>query len=214
MTSVRIIFLGEGFQGYRPKPDRPYEAMTLFSVRLDGTGLSVMKKEVVQPSQSVAFDLFADGYSAPWPRKDHWAVCRALPRKVMIVDSMGQVEAESDAMGVLPAWPERVAEERLPQVQARWSTPHVVGLVPAGPRLGVVWQQPPSSGSQFRVEWMDENLKVAGESAFNLPRQLDPMSFVRKVSVGPDGRIYILVVKRELASPGISTLYASTLIAP
>ncbi len=214
LTPKRMVFTGQGFQGFRPDPSKAYISMTLFSTDFKGRELKVARETKVNPGESAAFDMFAHGFSASWPGNGHWVVCRELPRKVLVVDEAGQIEEESNERGVLPSFPESILSDRVKVLQAVWDIPHVVGLIPSGPLLGVIWQRPPSSGSQLAVEWMDQRMNFLGETPLALPQPLGPMAFVRGVAVTPDGWLYVTVVQREIMDPGKSKIFRAKLYRP
>ena len=216
ITPQRVVFTAIGFPAM-PVPGQPVEAWLLFSTLWNGTGLRVNELRHFSAGgyeRSHEAEWASWGYCTPWGQ-GRWAVTHALPRKITVLDQEGRTirtsEAEPASDAELPVVVGTIQETKRALANAR----KVIGLVPAGPWLGVIWEQRRQK-VPFEVEWLDEELRSVATKP--VPA-LSSLSLTNDDSCDIEatdafGRVYLLVCHDHGNFSFSSRLYVLHLTLP
>lgn len=214
ITPKRVVFNFMGFEGPKPARGKPVDILTCFSTDLHGKHLEVARRKHLPVPEIEPYNVFS---IVSWTRwgKNQWVCTRQLPRRLIMLDENGKIirTCESKPAKLPDGQPK--GNPTLPHFyRILFSAPHVDGIFPAGPRLGVIWRRRLSAKAPLRIEWMDEKLHTTGYSDLALP---DPMAYkdlVKRSVTLSGGRVLVLVVRREGYGLGRSDLYLFKVSAP
>jgi len=207
ITPKRIVFDFMGFEGPKPARGKPLDILTFFTTDLHGKHLEVGTREHVPVLEIEPYNIFG---IVSWTRwgKNRWVCTRQLPRHLIMLDKNGKIIRTSDSKPAKLPDGRPKGNPTLPHFyRVLFSAPHVDGIFPVGPRLGVIWRPKPSARVPLRIEWMDEKLHTTGYSDLVLPDPMAYKDFVKRAVNLSDGRILVLVVRRKGYDLGRSDLY-------
>jgi hypothetical protein len=215
ITPARVVFTGLGFPAM-PVPGASVEAWFLFSTSWNGKALRINDSRKFRPGE---YDRSREArwanwsYSTPWG-PGRWAVTHGLPRQITLLDGEGRTigtsKAEPAGSSAIPAYDGGSPEGAM---QTLAKTPHVIGLIPAGQWLGVVWQHR-HEGIPFEAEWMDGRLESAGSQPLFLPFPLAPGDTCRVAATDSLGRVYLIVYHEDGDFTFSTRLYVMRLTLP
>ncbi|MFZ5985248.1 MAG: hypothetical protein ACOYXN_12905 [Acidobacteriota bacterium] len=172
LTPSRLFFtylawLGPGEEGrgkgpyatllstdWKGKDERAYEQMEAGTPELETAGLWNAYSSWVE-----------------WP--DHgWVLARSLPLSLCLFSGEGTLLKRFAPEKAKPELPPPASESKENTLKSL-ARDRVIGLIPAGAYLGVVWQKRRPGLTALRVEWLDGNFQEAGAQEVPFPRALD-----------------------------------------
>ena len=200
VTPKRLVYVGYGFGAEAERP--PFNARVVFSTNLEGKDLRVSEQVKITKENCNSFSLLKRGFACAYSG-ELWATGCSVPQQVFLVNEKGEVVKESKPIGSLPSWPDEVVLDLDRQVAAIASVPRAVGILCHGAYIGLICRH----GGKLSVDWMDGNLDRVGTCPLELGRPLAPKENIMGAAADSEGNLYVLVVNRERAIPGESTLY-------
>jgi len=171
MTPKRLFFTYGAWMGPGPEGTAGGRNATLFSSDLSG---SDVREYETLPANSEAAKAAAlwNAYSSWTEWKGHgWVLARTLPLRLYLFSDDGQL---------LKRFPEGQPESPPAPGGSKNRTlellamDRVIGLVPEGDFLGVVWQRRAGPEPMLHVDWLDEQWRKAGEQEVRFPEKLTP----------------------------------------
>ncbi len=207
ITPKRVVFNFMGFEGPKPARGKPVDILTFFCTDLHGKHLEVARRQHLPVPEIEPYNVFS---IVSWTRwgKNRWVCTRQLPRRLIMLNENGKIIRTCEPKPAKLPNGQPKGNPTLPHFyRILFSAPHVDGIFPVGPRLGVIWRRKLSAKVPLRIEWMDEKLHTTGYSDLVLP---DPMAYqdlVKRAVDLPDGRILVLVARRKGYDLGRSDLY-------
>ncbi|MGC8763474.1 MAG: hypothetical protein ACP5VN_07570 [Acidobacteriota bacterium] len=193
MTPERLFFAYLGWSGPGPEGTSGGRWMTLFSTDWKGGDVQVYEEAPEGSPEADAAGLWnAYSWWAEWPGRG-WVLARTLPPRLYLFSEEGKLLKRfpaEDSAGPPPL--PRGGRDRTFELLAM---DRVIGLVPAGRFLGVVWLKRHPEGATLRIEWLDEAFRKVGEGESPFPHPLVPREGL-EVAETRQGRGAILLLRR------------------
>lgn len=194
LTPHRLFFFGGWISDDPPwTPHGRYSR--LFSTDWNGKDLrdyesqEFLSMETLHDRGDTLWDLYAE--FAPWPGVGY-VVCRTFPRQVLLFSPEGRLLRRSRPVPAQGRLPSPASPQETLSLIAQ--TERVVGLIPLGPWLGVLWQQRAKDPVHpLRIEWMGEDLEPRGEEAFSFPAALGRQDSIGLKAVTTGGRAVLRI---------------------
>jgi hypothetical protein len=177
-----------------------------------------IRVEKLSKAESLGMIVYGRGRQVWW--KGHgYAVCHAVPGRVTLLHEKDLEPVKpatlapcmlSVSLSVLKKTDVGAAFRHL-----LWNRSHVIGLVPAGRYLGVVWRNPKGQAdSRFEVRWLDGSLKEVHRAAIRVPGPVGPEDVVQSVVSDGYGPVYWLFVHKPGSLDASCRLLKSALKMP
>ncbi len=166
-TGARFFFTYAAWLGPGPESSQEGRYATLLSTDLQGKDPHAYESVPARTPESKRTSLW-NAHTSWTEWKNHgWAVCRSLPPEVFLFSADGRLLRHRPPGAGAPPPPLPNGDKR--RTLELLAMDRVIGLVPHGDRLGLVWQQRRPSRTTLRVEWLDGELRTVAEEETPFP---------------------------------------------
>ncbi|MEW5765413.1 MAG: hypothetical protein ACOYXN_12915 [Acidobacteriota bacterium] len=192
-TPYRLFFTYLSWMGPGRELDRDPRGRYATLLSTDWVGKNPKEYESVQAGTAAAKAAgLWNAYSncAEW-RGHGWVVARSLPFQLYLFSAKGELlrrYPERPPSG-LPPLPTDSKEHTLNLL----ATDRVIGLVPAGDYLGVVWQRRTGGKNHVEIEWRDGRWEPMGRHEVAFPKMLTQWDILT-VAAEQEGRRVVLLL--------------------
>lgn len=176
-TGARFFFTYCAWLGPGQEPSPGGRYATLLSSRPKGEDPHAYESVPAGTPESKRAGLWNAATSWTEWKNHGWAVCRSLPSEVFLFSADGRLLRHRPPAAGAPLPPLPDGDKR--RTLELLAMDRVIGLVPHGDRLGLVWQQRRPSRTTLRVEWLDGDLRTVAEEETSFPVPLKTGDAIR-----------------------------------
>ncbi len=169
MTSERLFLTYTAWMGPGPEGSKGGREAVLLSTDLNGSDVRVYETLPAGSDGAKAAGLW-NAYSSWAEWQGHgWVLARTLPLRLYLFSADGRLLKRFPEGDLPPPPAPNGSKDRTLELLAM---DRVIGLVPEGDFLGVVWQRRAGPEPMVHVDWLDEQWRKAGEQEVRFPERL------------------------------------------